>query len=245
MPKLHFLILAASAFIFLAATCRPLTTKDLDKLDPRIEMFKGPCFGSCPVYKLTIYEGGVVSYEGQQFTNRIGLHTKLLDQATYRSLIKDFEESNFWNFQNAYKAQIPDLATVTISYHDGEQSKSVKGKDGRPTKIMELEEKLTAIAESGGWEQQAAGSNYGMPDNVIADELLVNLSTQVDPNVWIIQFSKQDMQIVKRLSPNSPYWLFRFNPERINPEEMLGLVRRNEYVLSAEFNKTMNLSPRN
>lgn len=245
MRKLHFLILAAGAFVFLAATCRPLTTKDLDQLDPRIEMFKGPCFGSCPVYKLTIYEGGVVAYEGQQFTNRIGLYTKLLDQTTYRNLIKDFESSNFWNFQNAYKAQIPDLATVTISFHDGEQSKSVKGKDGRPAKIMELEEKLTAIAESGGWEKQAAGSNYGMPENVIADELLVNLSSEVDPNVWIIQFAKQDLQIVKRLAPNSPYWLFRFNPERINPEEMLGLVRRNEYVLSAEFNKTMNLSPRN
>lgn len=244
MRTLHLLILVFSAFVFLAATCRPLTTQDLDKLNPRIEMFKGPCFGSCPVYKLTVYEGGVVAYEGQRFTNRVGLHTKLLDQNTYRQLIQEFESSNFWNFQNAYKAQIPDLSTVTITYYKDDKVKSVKGKDGRPAKILDLEERLTEIADSGGWERQSSGPNYGMPENVIADELLVNLSQEVDPNVWIIQFTSQDLQIVKRLSPNSPYWLFRFNPERINPSEMLEMVRRDQYVLSAEFNKRRDASPR-
>ncbi|MEO0875077.1 MAG: DUF6438 domain-containing protein, partial [Bacteroidota bacterium] len=126
MRMLQLLILVAATFILLAATCRPLSTKDLDSLEPRIEMFKGPCFGSCPVYKLKIYEGGVAAYEGQRFTNRIGLHTKLLDQNTYRDLINAFEESNFWSYQNIYKAQIPDLPTVTLTYHKDGETKSVK-----------------------------------------------------------------------------------------------------------------------
>lgn len=245
MRMLQVLILFAAAFILLAATCRPLTPKDLDKLEPRIEMFKGPCFGSCPVYKLTIYEGGIAAYEGQRFTNRIGLHTKMIDQTIYRDLVKAFDDSNFWGYQNIYKAQIPDLPTVTLTYHKDGQSKSVKGKDGRPERIVELEDRLTTIAESGGWERQASGGNYGMPEDVIADELLVNLSQEVDPSVWIIQFARQDMQIVRRISPNSPYWLLHFNPDRIAPNEMLEAVRRDQYVLSAEFNRKVNATPRN
>ena len=245
MRMLQFLTLFALAFILLAATCRPLSTKDLDKLEPRIEMFKGACFGSCPVYKLTIYEGGIAAYEGQRCTNRIGLHTKLLDQNVYKDLIAAFDASNFWGYQNAYKAQIPDLPTVTLTYYKDGQTKSVKGKDGRPQQIVELEDMLTAIAEQGGWERQEGGNNYDVPDDVIADELLVNLSPEVDPSVWIIQFSSQDLQIVKRISPNSPYWLFRFNADRIAPNDMLEAVRRDQYVLSAEFNRKMNTNLRN
>lgn len=244
MRMLQILILVASAFILLAATCRPLSTKDLDKLEPRIEMFKGPCFGSCPVYKLTIYEGGIAAYEGRQYTNRIGLHTKLLDQNKYRDLINAFEESDMWGFQNIYKAEIPDLPTISITYHKDGQSKSVKGKDGRPERILQLEEMLTQVAEGGGWERQSSQGDANLPDNVIADELIVNLSPEVDPSVWIIQYREQDLQIVKRISPNSPFWLLRFNTDRIRSNDMLEALRRDQYVLSAEFNRKVNANPR-
>lgn len=234
---LHLLSIGALAFITMAATCRPFGPVDLNKLQPRIEMEKGPCFGSCPVYKLTIYEGGVAAYEGRRFTDRVGLHTKQLEMNQYRDLLRAFQEAKMWSFQNAYKAQVPDLPTVTITYHEDGNSKSVKGKDGRPQKIEELEAMLDKIAGSGGWSASATGTNYGMPDNVIANELIVNLSPQVDPNVWIIQFARQDMQIVRRISPNSPYWVFRYNPDRTPPNEMLEMVRRDPYVLSAEFNR--------
>lgn len=245
MRTLQFLLLIATGFILLAATCRPLTTKDLDELEPRIKMSKGPCFGSCPVYTLTIYEGGVVAYEGQRYTDKVGLYTKLMETNAYRELIKTFEDADMWSFQNAYKAQIPDMATVSITYYKEGESKTVKGKDGRPAKIEELQKILTQIADSGGWEQQSGGGNYGMPEGVIADELLVNLSPEVDPNVWIIQFAKQDMRIIKRLSPNSTYWLFKFNADRIPPSEMMQFVRQDPYVLSAEFNKRVEAGGRN
>lgn len=241
----HLLALLGIAYIMTASTCRPLTTNDMTKLKPRIEMFKGACFGSCPVYKLTIYEGGIASFEGQQFTDRMGLHTKKMEPAAYRELIKTFEEAQLWGYQNLYKAEVPDLPTVTITYYEGTQVKAIKGKDGRPAKIMELERMLTAIADAGGWERQAGNSNnYGMPNDIIANELIVNLSPEVDAAVWVIQFAKQDMQIVKRISPNSPYWLFRFNADRGSPNEVLEAVRRDPYVLSAEFNRQMNTQPR-
>jgi hypothetical protein len=244
MRILRLLSLGIIAFIMMAATCRPFGPPDLSKLKPRIEMEKGPCFGSCPIFKLTIYEGGIAAYEGLRFTERVGLHTKQLEMNQYRELLRAFQEANMWSFQNAYKAQIPDLPTVTITYYEEGNSKTVKGKDGRPAKIEELEAMLDKIATAGGWAASETGNNYGMPDDLIADELIVNLSPEVDPSVWIIQFAKQDMQIVKRISPNSPYWVFRYNPDRIAPQEMLELVRREPYVLSAEFNRRVSGEPR-
>lgn len=61
-------------------------------------MFKGVCFGSCLVYKLIIYEGGIVVYEGQCFINCIGLYIKLFDQNVYKDFIVVFDVFNFWGY---------------------------------------------------------------------------------------------------------------------------------------------------
>ncbi len=245
MRTLQFIWLIAGTFLLMASTCRPLINDDVSKMTKRIEMSKGPCFGSCPVFTLTIYEEGLATYEGQRFTDRMGLHTKRLDQETLRAVIREFEEADMWRYQNSYKAQIPDLPTVTITYHEEENSKTVKGKDGRPEKIVELEAMLDAIANSGGWEQQGSSGNYGLEEDVIANELIVNLSSEVDPNVWVIQFAKQEMRIKNRISPNSPYWVFTFNPSIMSPQEMMGWVRQDAYVLSAEFNRRVQATGRN
>lgn len=237
MRALHTFSIIALGFVLMAATCRPFQEDDITKMTKQVEMSKSPCFGSCPVFTLTIYEGGMASYEGKRFTDRMGLHTKRLSDDQYWEIVDAFEEANVWRFQNAYKAQIPDLPTVTITYHKDGNSKQIKGKDGRPAKVMELEQLLDGIANSGGWEQQGSSGNFGMPEEVIANEIIVNLSSEVDPNVWIIQFAKQEMRVKNRISPNSPYWVFIYNPNIMAPEEMIGFVRRDPYVIGAEFNR--------
>lgn len=241
IPIISFIALA---FILMASTCRPFGSQDLDKLKPLVELKKGPCFGSCPVFKMIIYEGGMMSYEGERFTDRIGMHTKRLDVETFKAVIGAFKEADIWQYQNAYKAQIPDLPTVTVVYHKDGNTKSIKGKDGRPAKIVELGKMLDKIAKSSGWEPQLNSTSQHLPKGTISDELIVNLARDVDPSVWIIQFSRQEMNIVKRISPSSPYWLFRFNAHTMDPKEMLERVRRDPYVLSAEFNKEVNANPR-
>ncbi len=244
MKYIPIIAFIALAFILMASTCRPFGPQDLSKLQPLVELKKGPCFGSCPVFEMIIYEGGWVSYEGERFTNRIGMYTKQIDVATFKEVINAFEDADVWQYQNAYKAQIPDMATVTVVYHKDGNTKSIKGKDGRPAKIVELEKMLNKIAESSGWERKTGTSTYDVPKGTIANELIVNLARDVDPAVWIIQFSRQEMNIVKRISPNSPYWLFRYNTNKMDPNEMLERVRRDPYVLSAEFNKEVKANPR-
>lgn len=237
MRPLHLLTLLALGYLTLAATCRPITEESLATMTKRVEMKKEPCFGSCPVFTLTIYEGGRATYEGERFTERVGTFTKDLGTATYEEVIKAFEAANFQQFQSVYRAQVPDLATVTITYHREGESKSVKGKDGRPEAVLELESMLDGIANSGGWERLSAPES-DLPPGTIANELIVQLADEVDPKVWIIQYAKQGMAIKERISPNNHYWLVTYDTSIIPAKEMIDWVRRDPYVLSAEYNKT-------
>ncbi len=232
-------------FLFFSQTCRltqPIVP-DLSKLDPVIEMEKGPCYGNCPVYQLTIYTDRTATFRGERFTNKNGLWTKKLALAEYDRLVQAFREANLWKYPSAYKSNIPDLQTVTLRYYEEDRSKEVIGKDGRPESILALEEMAERVANSGGWYQIEAGDGEPAPASnnngttAQNSELIVELADGVDPQVWIIQFARQEMRVVKKISPRNAYYVVSFNPEITAPEEMLNLVRRSPYVLGAQYNR--------
>ncbi len=237
--KLHLCLALAAMAVLMLSNCKMLSkSTNLDELTEIIEMKKGPCFGNCPVFTLTIYNNGVAAYEGERFTDRMGVYTKVLDKETFESIKTDFRLANFFQFQDAYRAQIPDLQTVTITYWENGRSKSVLGKDGRPETVVKLEENLDKIANSTGWEaKEVPGSD--LPGNVIANEIIVQLSNQVKAEDWVRKYAKQDMKVVKALSPNGYYWLVSFNETIIDPKQMLQFVREDPYVINAEFNKKL------
>ncbi|GJM36175.1 MAG: hypothetical protein DHS20C18_51760 [Saprospiraceae bacterium] len=235
--KLHLCLASAALTMLCLSNCKTFQKNtNLEELAEIIEMKKGPCFGSCPVFTLTIYNNGVASYEGERFTDRMGVYTKVLDKTTFESIVADFKLANLWQFQDAYKARIPDLATVSITYWEEDKSKTVLGKDGRPETVLKLEEKLDEIANSSGWEVKKK-KEYGLSDNVIPNEIIVQLTNQVQASAWVRKYAKQEMEVIRSLSPNGYYWLVTFNESIIDPKDMLRFVQEDPYVISAEFNK--------
>lgn len=213
--------------------------KNLESLTKVIEMEKGPCFGRCPVFKLTIYDNGLASYEGERFTDRLGTYVKNVPSNRYKQLLQAFKEANLWQYKDIYRGRVPDLQTVTITYHEGAESKSIKGKDGRPTVVMDLEELLDKIADEEGWELKDK-PKQDLPANVIPNELIVEISNGIDINVWSRKYAKQDMQVIKSLSSNKLFWLVSFNDQIVPPNQMLEFVKNDPDVVSAEFNKKLD-----
>ena len=68
-------------------------------------------------------------------------------------------------------------------------------------------------------------------------ELIVQLDPQVSPQVWVIPYGQYELTIKERISPNGNYWLLTFNPESIDPQQLLDRIRRDNYVFGAELNK--------
>ncbi len=228
-------LLLGVAFLFSACPAG-LVGGDLSRQEKIIEMEKGPCFGRCPIFKLTIYKNGMAAYEGERYTDRLGLHVKLLPKSTFEEIKQQFRDADLWRYRNVYKGRIPDLQTVTITYHEDGESKSITGKDGRPEVVMELESALDEIANSKGWTQKGEPT-YGLPDNVIANELIVQLAGSVNVETWVRRFREYRLQPVEEISPGRNYWLLTFDTKTIEPPRMLERVRADRDVVGAEFNK--------
>jgi hypothetical protein len=227
-------------FILMNATlivsCGPSANMTLNPADKIIEMTKGPCYGRCPVFTLTIYKNGIASYKGERYTDRLGTYVKKLDKAALESIIGEFKRANMWQFRDTYRGRIPDMQSVSIMYAEGGKKKTVTGKEIRPNAVKWLESQLDQIANSDeGWILKEAPSD-NISDDLIPNELIVELDEEVDPEEWAKKYIQADMLFEKQLA-ESGYWIFSFDDALITPEEMLEQVRQDEQVISAEFNK--------
>jgi hypothetical protein len=215
---------------------RNLKEVDLSQLDKLVEMSKGPCYGRCPVYTLTIYDNGVMTYEGLRFTEREGLYIKKVADDELKALKMMLKDANLTQFRDAYRARLTDLQSVSISYYGNNSIKTIVGKDGRPEAVMNIQGELEKMADSEGWELKTR-TKEGLPDYIVEDELRVSLNDGVDARAWARKYRKQGMQVVEIMSDRNNSWLMEFNATKNDPEEVLAIVQADLEVANAEFNR--------
>jgi len=215
---------------------RKATAIDLSQLEPLVAMEKGPCFGRCPVYSMKVYENGVASYEGKQFSDLEGLHVKRISKTALAELKSTLESANLFRFQDAYRSRLPDLQSVKITYYTEDRYKSIIGKDGRPGPVVEIQELLEEIVEGGGWEPKNAESGE-KDSNIVENQMRVQLMNGVDINAWVRRYRRQEMTLIRGISANSNYWLVGFNAQKNEPEEVLAIVQADVQVVNAEFDR--------
>ena len=233
---LGFFLISFVAIAFMFTGCGASANMSLNNMDKVIEMTKGPCYGRCPVFTLTVYDKGIVSYKGERYTDRLGTYVKKLEKEEMERLLREFKNANLWQYKDAYRGRIPDMQSVSISYYEGSRKKTVTGKEIRPNSVKWLESLLDQIAQSNtGWIQKEAPQD-NVPDYLIPNELVVELSEGIDPEEWAKSYVQADMLLEKRLN-DTEFWVFSFDDGLITPDVMLEQVRMDEDVISAEFNK--------
>ena len=219
------------------------TTKDgmNYKADEKvIEISKGLCFGRCPVYQMTVYGKGLVAYKGERFTDKLGVYTKQLPEADYKTLFTSIKAANLWQFKDNYNSRIPDLPLIVLTYYSNGSLKKIAGKDGRPEAVVALEKQLDAIAQSTDWTLKEA-PDFGLPDNYIPNEMVVQLKEGVDVNIWKNKFMRGMWQakVKKQIAPNNNYWLITYDVSAMSPKDALEMVKKDNEVVEAEFNKKL------
>jgi hypothetical protein len=233
--KRHQIIILFLAF--LTQTCldstKPLKIKDSQKV---IEMSKKPCFGTCPVYDLVVYETGMATFRGIQNTDRLGLYSKKIGQEKVRQLVNECIAANLWQFQEVYKSNVSDLPTVSITYYEGKEKKTIAGKRERPQPVLKIEEMLDEIAFSSGWDLLEAAPST-LPPGAKTNELVVKLTTNVEALAWSKRYDKEEVQLKRPLSTDKTFWLISFNEKIISAPEMLELLRQDPDVFSVQYNQ--------
>jgi hypothetical protein len=70
---------------------------------PVITLERGACFGTCPVYKLSIFADGRVEYEGKEFVKREGKATGRITPAALKELLREFEKIDYLKLDDSYE----------------------------------------------------------------------------------------------------------------------------------------------
>jgi Domain of unknown function (DUF6438) len=126
-----------------------------------VSLERGPCFGTCPVYKVTVDRSGAVRFEGRRFVADTGVSTGTASLASVDSLFAELEGAGYFGFADSYRMGQPgceryatDLPTVITEVRLGDRAKRVEHDRGcadAPAALSVLESRIDAVAGVGRW----------------------------------------------------------------------------------------------
>lgn len=130
---------------------------------PVITLERTPCFGTCPSYKLTIYDDGKVEYEGREFVKRKGKAEGSITKAELEELIREFERIDYQNLADDYTLSSKncpqgwtDSSTAVTSLNWEDKKKTIKHYHGcRGSNVLDqltaLENKIDQVVNTKRW----------------------------------------------------------------------------------------------
>ncbi len=236
MNSIKFLVYTILIGVFFSCNTVKME-KNKEKESPTIVYSKGPCFGQCPIFTLTIYNTGLVKFHGRKFTDMDGKYQKQLKNEEYVSIVKAFRKNRFWRFDDAYNMDLVDAATTTISFSDENKSKTVKGKTNFPIKFEELRTMLdTLIQNKDNWIQTDKPKINPKDTDIIDNQIIIKITKSMILSRWLQENRKHTIKLQGRVGNDNRTWLIRFDKNKIKPEAMLKMLREDKNIESAEFN---------
>jgi hypothetical protein len=130
--------------------------------DPvHLSLERGPCFGTCPVYKVSLEGSGAVLFEGRRFVADSGVSTSSVPAERIDSLVTTITAAGFFDFADRYAAGEPDceryatdLPSAIIEVRAGGREKRVEhdhGCMGAPPALSTLEALIDSVAGVSQW----------------------------------------------------------------------------------------------
>jgi hypothetical protein len=143
---------------------------NVDFNNVNITMFRGACFGACPIYYLEINGNGKVTYKGIEYVNVTGERTSNIPVDNVRELVRAFNNSGYFNLSDRYdQVDRTDQATVVTSISIDGTLKSVYDYLGTHllpeiVKLRQLENMIDQVTNSSQWVGiQALNSTVSSP----------------------------------------------------------------------------------
>ncbi|MBT7896773.1 MAG: hypothetical protein HN564_07225 [Flavobacteriales bacterium] len=106
-----------------------------------ISLNKTACFGTCPVYKIKIYNNQSAIFEGIKFVEKEGSYNFKISKKEINTILKKAKKINFQKMEDEYTELITDLPTTYIMINN----KQIKDYYGAPKELKELEEIIENI----------------------------------------------------------------------------------------------------
>jgi hypothetical protein len=106
-----------------------------------------PCFGSCEVFDLTIYNDGKVDINKKHFMAEKGQFTLELKKKEVKELIASLDQMNFCNLDSLYGSGVSDLPSSVITYNCGSRYKTVVAIMNYPDALKTFIEEMALLVK--------------------------------------------------------------------------------------------------
>jgi hypothetical protein len=112
------------------------------------------CFGRCPIYTMTVFEGGKVVFEGKKWVDKEGTYEARVDDDKIEKLYSKANSVGFFDFESVYDNQyVTDLpSTITTLKREG-KFKTVIGRYESPELLHEFENFFDSEFSRLAWEK--------------------------------------------------------------------------------------------
>ena len=106
-----------------------------------------PCYGTCPSYKVVVFENDSLTYEGMRHVAKEGKMSRQLPKGTVNQLIEKFRQANFFKFQHQYTSNMSDFPTIYLSFTDRGITKKVRDYYKAPESLKHLETLISDLVK--------------------------------------------------------------------------------------------------
>jgi Domain of unknown function (DUF6438) len=131
--------------------------------DTLITLERTVCYGTCPIYKMTISSNGSVVFEGRRFVKKVGTAKSAISQEQLRVLLAAFEKIRYFELRDRYEQPedgceqwVTDNPSAITSLTLNGKSKSVRHYHGCSgievlTELGKLEQAIDDAVNSAQW----------------------------------------------------------------------------------------------
>jgi len=134
---------------------QPQTPTHSDLKEVIITLERTECFGTCPVYRLTVYGYGAVIYEGIRFAQVQGTMKTTISEEKIKQLVSEFQKLDYFSLRDSYEERnVTDMPSTITSLTINGNKKTVRHYHGdlsTPKELIELEDKIDEIVNTNQW----------------------------------------------------------------------------------------------
>jgi hypothetical protein len=141
-------------------SCAPRVERSGLTADDYIRLERTPCFGSCPVYSLTIKGNGETEFTGKMYVKVTGTLHSHVDLDSVYELFDEADAMHFFDLNDRYESKkindtitemVTDLPGRRITVQRGGKMKTVYDYYGGPPQLRQFAEHIDQVADAGQW----------------------------------------------------------------------------------------------
>jgi hypothetical protein len=120
-----------------------------------VSLARGMCEGPCPVYKVRLSTDGQVTYEGEYYVERMGVHRGRVAPESVQGLVRFILRLGFADLDSEYPTERTCGSTDELTLWRGERPSRVVDHGSAPPELWAMAALVDAVVDGVDWERPA------------------------------------------------------------------------------------------